>query len=140
MKKVNIIIRALQDSYSKLSSDFHEYFNSRFERALVSNIRFSNEAYRQYNHTNFDKFIDKCVNYRLGISDVLPKEGDIIYDLSNSLNPETFEDSVAEIFGELVYCAYPPKLVSNLRSQLEVHKLDDDVVDLIMSKLEFDQK
>lgn len=141
MNKVNNIIQILQRSYDKLSDEFHTHFQSVFNKSIVSNTRLnSHEQFLNYNHNKLNKYIDKCVNYRLGISDTIPKEGDIIYDLSSSLSPELFEESVDQIFSEIVYCAFPPDLTSLLRQQLEAHKLNDDVIDLIMSKLEYDQK
>ena len=132
MKKVNNIIQILKNSYEIFANEFHEYFDKEFQLLIVS----TNFKSLDYNKENLNKFIDKCVFYRLGISDIQPVKHDIIYDLSSSLNPELFEKSVDDIFSEIVYCAFPVKLTKKLRGQLESHNLPEEVVNLIISKLE----
>ena len=132
MKKVNNIIQILQKSYNLYANDFHEYYNKEFQRSMVS----TNYKVFDYNVGNLNKFIDKCVFYRLGVSDIQPEKKDIIYDLSSSVSPELFDQSVDDIFGTLVYCAYPVNLTKKIRGQLESHKLPEEVVNLIISKLE----
>lgn len=132
MKKVNNIIQILQKSYNMYADDFHEYFNKEFQRSMVA----TNYKVVDYNIGKLNKFIDRCIFYRLGISDVQPQKQDIIYDLSPSVNPEMFEQSVDDIFGSLVYCAYPVSLTKKLKQILESHNLPEEVVNLIIGKLE----
>lgn len=132
MKKINNIIQILQRSYEVHADEFHEYFNKEFQRSLIS----TNYKVDDYNVGNLNKFIDKCIFYRLGISDIQPTKKDIIYDLSGTTDPELFDESVDDIFGSIVYCAFPSKLIKKLQGQLESHKLPEDVINLIVNKLE----
>ena len=136
MKKVNNIIQIVKKSYDLLANDFHEHFNSSFRYSVFSECTMFRGGELNYNTDTLNKFIDRCVYYRLGISDQQPKKGEIIYDLSTTISPEQFEDSVDSIFAELVYCAYPAKLISKLQKQLEAHKLDPKVITHIIGKLE----
>ena len=134
MKKVNNIIQILKKSYELYSADFHEYYIQRFNSSLISSSSFSGVL--KYNTSLLESFIDKCVYYRLGISDVLPTTNSIIYEISVSLSPTEYSESLDDIMDELVYGAYPSRLINKLRSQLESHSLSQSVIDLITSKLE----
>lgn len=136
MKKVNQIIQIVQKCYNLYADAFHDYFTNQFNKSLLSDNSLYGDI--EFSHSALYKFIDHCVFYRLGVSDVEPKKKDIIYDLSVSLSPQTFNKSVDDIFAELVYCAYPASLTSKLRKQLEAHKLAPDIIDLVMFKLEHD--
>ena len=134
MKKVNNIILVVKKTYDLYAEDFHNHFTNLFNASLIANHGY-NSTY-DINSIMLNKFIDKCVYYRLGVSDVMPQKSDIIYDLSNSLSPEELTLDTDDIYGRLVYCAYPAKLIKKFRSQLEANKLPDPIIDLITSKLE----
>ena len=134
MKKVNNIIQIVKKSYDIYADDFHEYFTDSFNRSLISNCGFGRSF--DIDHEVLNKFIDKCVYYRLGISDIMPQKSDIVYDLSKSASPEDIAMTTDDVYSKLVYCAYPAKLIKKLKSQLEANKLSESVVDLITSKLE----
>lgn len=134
MRKVNTIIQQLKKAYDIHAEAFHEYFTNSFNKSLIVNSL--NNQLLEYDATVLNRFIDKCVYYRLGISDVQPNKNEIIYDLSSTSSPEDFDQSTFDIFSELVYCAYPVKLINKLRGQLEAFDLPADVVELITSKLE----
>ena len=147
MKKVNNIIQLVKKSYELYASLFHEHFEQEFDRSLVSTCVSSDNPLfggagvehsniLSYNHDNFNKFVDHCVFYRLGITDVKPKLKDIVYDLSTTLSPTSYEESVEEIFAKIVYCAFPAKLTSKLQKQLEAHNIEPKIIDFIVSKLE----
>ena len=135
MKKVNNIIQIVKKSYDLLSDEFHNYFNQSFSQSMFQ-FSFTGGDISSYNHEALNKFIDHCVYYRLGISDNKPLPSEVIYDLSSTISPEQFEDSISSIFTELVYCAFPVKLTSKLQKQLEAHKIEPKVIDYIMNKLE----
>ena len=147
MKKVNNIIQLVKKSYELYASMFHEYFSQEFDRSLVSNcvtsdnplfggVNAEQSNILNYNRDNFDKFVDHCVFYRLGITDVKPKLKDIVYDLSSTISPMTYEKSTEEIYAEIVYCAFPAKLTTKLQKQLEAHGIEAKIIDFIVSKLE----
>ena len=137
MKKVNNIIQVVKKSYELLADDFHSYFNERFQQSTIR-FSFSGASSMSYDQSVLNNFIDRCIYYRLGISDVKPQRSDIIYDLSSTIAPEEFEPDVDSIFAELVYCAYPVKLITKFKHQLEAHKVDPKAIELIVSKLEID--
>ena len=135
MKKVNQIIQIVQKSYNLYSEEFHDYFDDRFSQSLLITTQFMGGNI-DFNHSELHKFIDNCVFYRLGVSDKQPQKRDVIYDLSSIISAQTFDKSVDDIFTELVYCAFPSKLTSKLRKQLEAHNLPQEAIDLVMFKLE----
>ena len=147
MKKVNNIIQLVKKSYELYAPMFHEHFSQEFDRSLVSNcvssdtplfggsgVEYSNAL--SYNHDKFDKFVDRCVFYRLGITDVKPLLKDIVYDLSSTLSPTSYEQPIEDIFAKIVYCAFPARLTSKLQKQLEAHNIDAKIIDFIISKIE----
>lgn len=136
MKKVNNIIQVVKKSYELYSNTFHEYFKQEFDRSLVVACLGGEPNILSYDYEQFNKFVDHCVFYRLGISDVKPKLKDIVYDLSATISPTEYEKSVEEIFREIVYCAFPAKLTSKLQRQLEAHKIESKIIDFIIGKLE----
>lgn len=135
MKKVNNIIQILKKSYELYSNDFHEYYLQQFNSSLISSSSFS-DGDLKYNTQLLESFIDKCIYYRLGISDIQPSTASILYNLSTSLSPTEYSESLDDIMDKLVYGAYPSRLINKLRSQLESHSLPQSVIDLITSKLE----
>lgn len=134
MKKVNNIIQILKKSYELYANDFHEYFIQQFNSSLISSSLSDGDL--NYNTSLLESFIDKCIYYRLGISDVQPSTASILYNLSTSLSPIAYSESLDDIMDKLVYGAYPSRLINKLRSQLEAHLLSQPIIDLITSKLE----
>ena len=109
MKKVNNIIQIVKKSYEIYANDFHEYFTESFNKTLISNHTFNHID--EFDHAVLNKFIDKCVYYRLGISDVMPQKSDILYDITKSASPDELALDTQDIYETLVYCAYPAKLI-----------------------------
>ena len=138
MKKVNNIIQVVKSVYDSVSVTFHDYFRESFNKSLFKASLIGNDRIFDYDVQTLNKFIDRCVYYRLGISDSSPSTKDIIYDLSTTVSPYEFKDTVDSIFAELVYCAYPPKITRPFEELLEARGLSSKVIELIINKLEVD--
>ena len=139
MKRVNNIIQTLQKSYELYADEFREYFTKSFNASLISNNLYGGSTNLEYNSDKLNKFIDHCVYYRLGVSDVQPDTSSLNYSLSSVMNAEEVATSTEQIYQEIVYCAFPSKLINKLKKQLEAHSLPENVIDLIISKLETEQ-
>lgn len=139
MKRVNNIIQILQKSYEIYADEFHEHFTKSFNASLISNNLYGGSTSLEYNTDKLNKFIDHCVYYRLGVSDVQPNTSTINYSLSSTMDAESIATSTEQIYQEIVYCAFPSKLINKLRKQLEANSLPENVIDLIVSKLETEQ-
>ena len=136
MQKVNNVIQIIKKSYDIYAEDFHTYYTSVLNKSLIRSNTFNRLI--DIDHKVLNNFIDKCVYYRLGISDILPQKSDILYNLTREASPSDIELNTDEIYTTLVYCAYPAALIKKLRSQLEANKLPENIIDLISSKLETD--
>ena len=135
MKKVNTIIQVIQNTYKLYADEVHDYFTNRFNQ----NIIITNRNALDYDNSVLNHFIDRCVFYRLGVSDALPSISDVIYDLSTTNTADDYETTTADIMRDIVYCAFPAKLTTKFQKLLEANDLPENVVSLIISKLEINQ-
>ena len=133
--KVDTILNIVKNVYSRCSELFHEYFIREFKSSVIS-MNLHNKKLLEFDEESFCKFIDDCIMYRLGLTIKEPKASDIIYNLSESVNPEIYTESLDDILEKLIYSALPQNLVNQIKSRIESYDLDENVVNLIISKLE----
>lgn len=133
-KKVDAILSLVVNAYKQCSSMFHEYYLNDFKNDIIS-IYLHNKLILKFDEDLFNKFVDSCVMYRLGITNKMPDKKDIMYDLSLSAEPEVYSVPLDTVLEKLIYSAIPSKLIYQLKSRID-DNLDESVVDLIISKLE----
>ena len=133
-KKVDAILTLVVNAYKQCSSSFHEYFLNDFKNNIIS-IHFHNKFLLKFDERAFNRFVDSCMMYRLGLTNNEPTKKDIMYDLSSSANPEVYSVPLDSVLEKLIYSVIPAKLIHELKSRIDT-SLDEAVVDLIISKLE----
>ena len=133
-KKVDAILSLVINAYKQCSSMFHDYYLDDFRNDIIS-IHYHNKLILKFNESPFNKFVDSCILYRLGITNKKPDTKDVMYDLSSSTNPEVYTVPLDTVLEKLIYSAIPSKLIHQIKSRLD-DNLDESVVDLIISKLE----
>lgn len=134
LKKVDAILTLVVNAYKQCSPLFHEYYLNDFKNNIVS-IHLHNKLLLKFDETLFNKFVDSCIMYRLGITNKEPAKKDIMYDLSSNTNGEVYSVPLDEVLQKLIYSAIPSKLIHQLKSRIDP-SLDPSVVNLIISKLE----
>lgn len=134
-KKVNAILTIVKKVYKQCSGDFHEYYIQDLNSRITSSFM-HNKSMLDFDKTKFSNFVDECIMYRLGINPVMPKTGNVIYDLSTNIAPELYTVSLDEVLSKLIYHAVPVELISHMKSLIESYDLDEKIVDHIISKLE----
>ncbi len=65
-----------------------------------------------------------------------PTKADIIYELSNEVSPSFYEQTIDDVFEELIYHELPTCVTHPFAEMLKAKKVDAKAFDLIMSKLE----
>lgn len=133
-KKIDAILSLVINAYKQCSSMFHDYYLNDFRDNIIS-IHYHNKLILKFDENQFNKFVDSCIMYRLGISSKRPETKDVMYDLSSSTNPEVYTVPLDKVLEKLIYSAIPSKLIHQIKARLD-DNLDESVVNLIISKLE----
>lgn len=133
--EVDNILAIIKTVYKNCAHEFHEYYLSKFNSSLAL-VYLHDKHVMDYDQRVLTKFIDDCMMFRLKITITKPLKSDIMYQLANNVNPNLFTESLDSILEELIYSAVPSKLVDRLKQQLEMYNLDQNVLGLVLSKLD----
>ena len=135
-RKMLDIMSNIRKAYYLTASSFHNYFKTEFDITLRTDLHVQEKYIKQlYDDVDLFRFVDESVLYRIGTTQVPPNTDKFFYSMND---PYLLTESLDSVLHRIMYSAYPPDLINELRANLSNHINDDRIVNLVLGKLEID--
>lgn len=129
----NITINIFK-AYCACATTFHEYFKKQFEIELRTNFKLKDKYLdNMYQDKDLYQFIDECIQYRIGLTDIEPNGQKFSYRFDDCYEKT---ESLDQILERIMYSAFPAEILLTFKNALDSYVGNEQISDLILSKLE----